>query len=414
MRILIAPDKFKGALSARGVADNIAAGVREVLPEAEIDIIPMADGGEGTAEVICNALGGSWSKCKAHDPLGRDIEAAYGWIDPPSPRLRRDKVAVIEMSEAAGMRRLSRDEYDVDLASTFGVGEMILDAARNSAGKIIIGLGGSATNDGGFGMARALGFHFWASISLINYVLARLGVRRDQPTSVELAGSVSELRMLEGIDKPEPFSLPKIVAAADVRNPLLGPNGATRVFGPQKGVSEDQIDRLERALTRLADVVSQQFGLDFRDEPGAGAAGGLGFGLMSFCGAEIRPGFDVVAEAVGLESKIKDVDLVITGEGSLDRQTLEGKTPAGVARRARQVGKPVYAMVGRASEDREVRELFDGVYQNTRNEMSEKENISRAAELLRENGSELAKRLKKMLNVQRPTPTSQGRQPNIQ
>src|SRR5205085_1899074 len=153
MRILVAPDKFKGALSAPEVADSIAAGLREVLPDAKIDVAPMADGGEGTAEVISNALGGSWMKCKTHDPLGREIEARYGWIE-------NRKLAVMEMSEAAGMRRLQPNEYDVDLASTFGVGEMILDAAKRGAQQIIIGLGGSATNDGGFGIARALGFRF--------------------------------------------------------------------------------------------------------------------------------------------------------------------------------------------------------------------------------------------------------------
>src|SRR5436189_583332 len=211
MRILIAPDKFKGALNAREVAESIAAGLREVLPDAKIDIAPMADGGEGTAEVISDALGGSWLKCKAHDPLGREIEAHYAWIDdhPPSPRLRRDtgKLAVMEMSEAAGMRRLRPNEFDVDLASTFGVGEMILDAAERSARQIIIGLGGSATNDGGFGMARALGFHFYASISLAEYLLTRL--RRKPPRGPELIGSVAELRTLERIKKPENISLPK-------------------------------------------------------------------------------------------------------------------------------------------------------------------------------------------------------------
>ena len=154
--------------------------------------------------------------------------------------------------------------------------------------------------------------------------------------------------------------------------------------------AKDEIDILEGALTRLADVVSKEFGFDYRDEPGAGAAGGLGFGLMSFCAAKIRPGFDVVAEAVRLESKMKDADLVITGEGSLDRQTLEGKTPAGVARLARKLGKRVFALVGRASEDRELREIFDGVYENARSGMSQEENMRRAAELLRENARELA------------------------
>ena len=163
------------------------------------------------------------------------------------------------------------------------------------------------------------------------------------------------------------------------------------MFGPQKGAGKDKIDILERALTKFADVVANEFGFDYRDKPGAGAAGGLGFGLMSFCGAQIRPGFDVVAEAVELEPKMKDVDVVITGEGSLDRQTLEGKTPAGVARLARKLGKRVFAIVGRTNGDRQVREIFDGVCQNARPGMSETENMSRAAEFLRENARELAK-----------------------
>jgi glycerate kinase len=364
MRILIAPDKFKGSLGARDVAENIAAGLREVLSEAKIDIAPMADGGEGTAEVICDALHGSWMKCDARDPLGREIEARYAYID-------KKKLAVMEMSEAAGMRRLGDNEQDVDLASAFGVGEMLLDATQREAGEIIIGLGGSATNDGGFGMARALGFRFFGEH--------------------ELKGATSELAKLTRIERPKGLSLPKIIAAADVRNPLLGKDGATRVFGPQKGATPDKIDKLERALIKLADVVAKEFGFDYRDEPGAGAAGGLGFGLMSFCGAKIRPGFDVVAETVDLKSKMKDVDLVITGEGSLDRQTLEGKTPAGLARLARRLGKRVYAIVGRASEDRQVREIFDGVYELGGS-------IPEARELLRERGRELGRALKKTPN----------------
>ncbi len=383
MRILIAPDKFKGALNAREVAESIAAGLREVLPDAEIDIAPMADGGEGTAEAISDGLGGSWLKCKAHDPLGREIEAHYAWID-------QDKLAVMEMSEAAGMRRLRANEFDVDLASTFGVGEMILDAAERGARQIIIGLGGSATNDGGFGMARAIGFQFFADAKQLNGPIHEL---EKLTRVVAPSPAASRLPLPEGQDGGEGKALAKIIAAVDVRNPLLGVNGATRVFGPQKGATPNQIDELERALTRLADVVAEQFGFDYRDKPGAGAAGGIGFGLMSFCGATIRPGFDVVAESIGLEARMKDVDLVITGEGSLDRQTLEGKTPAGVARLARKLGKRVFAIVGRATEDRQARQLFDGVYQNARTGMSEEENMKKAADLLRENARKLAKSL---------------------
>ena len=389
MKILIAPDKFKGSLTAPEVAENIAKGLRDVLPDAEIDIVPMADGGEGTAEAICDARNGSWLQCKAHGPLGREIDTRYAQIE-------NEKLAVMEMSEAAGMRRLQPDELNPEKATTFGVGEMILDAAKREALEIIIGLGGSATNDGGFGMARALGFRFFAGRK-------------------ELTAGVSELTKLTEITLPEKVvaalvpsaqpksrrltqpplqpTLPKVIAAVDVKNPLLGTNGATRIFGPQKGASMETIAVLEKALTRLADVVSNEFGFDYRNEPGAGAAGGLGFGLMSFCGAKIRSGFDVIAEAVGLEAKMKDADFVITGEGSLDRQTLEGKTPAGVARLARKAGKPVFAIVGRASSDREVREIFDAVYENSRPGMSQEQNMKRAAELLRENARELARKL---------------------
>ena len=368
MRILIAPDKFKGTLSAREVAEAIALGLRDVLPHAKIDIVPMADGGEGTAEAISQALGGSWIQCNAHDPIGREIEARYAWIE-------KRALAVMEMSEAAGMRRLRSNELNPEVATTFGVGEMISDAARRGAKEIIIGLGGSATNDGGFGMARSLGFRFLEQEQEIERVL--------------------ELIMLRKIETSPNLKLPKIIAAVDVKNPLLGENGATRIFGPQKGVTPERIDDFERALSRLADVVARQFAFDHRNEPGAGAAGGLGFGLLSFCGAKIRRGFDVVAETVGLESKMNDLDLVITGEGSLDRQTLEGKTPAGVARLAHKLGKRVFAFVGRASDDPEPRKLFDGVYENARPGMSLEENMKRAAELLRDNARQLAEDLKK-------------------
>jgi glycerate kinase len=357
-------------MNAREVAQNIAKGLLDVLPDAEIEIVPMADGGEGTAEAICEARGCSWLECKAHDPLGREIDARYGWID-------KQKLAVMEMSEAAGMRRLSRRERDPVRATTFGVGEMILDATKRGEDAIIVGLGGSATNDGGFGMARALGFRF------------EFEYEHDHEHEHEQM-RVTDLLKLKKIEKPRRLELPKIMAAVDVKNPLLGKNGATQVFGLQKGASKSDLENLERALMRLADIVATEFGFNYRNQAGAGAAGGLGFGLLSFCGATIRPGFDVVAEAVGLEQKMKDADLVITGEGSLDRQTLEGKTPAGVARLARKLGKPVFAIVGRASEDRELREVFEGIYQNVRPGMSLQENMKLGPELLRENARELA------------------------
>lgn len=379
MHILIAPDKFKGSLDAQQVAENIALGIRDVIPNAQIEIAPVADGGEGTAEVISDARGGEWVTCSAHGPLGEMIEARYVWLG-------ENASAVIEMSEAAGLRALKNGVRDVLRANTFGVGEMLLDAAKRGAREIIIGLGGSVTNDGGFGMARALGFRFFQC-----------------EQEIEINGGPAELIGLARIEAPvaagvspaksseiQPTRLPlqiRIVAACDVKNPLLGQHGATRTFGPQKGASPDQVEILERALTRLADMVTRDLDCDFRNNPGAGAAGGLGFGLMSFCNAELQPGFDVVADAVGLEEKIKGVDVVITGEGKLDSQTLEGKAPAGVARLAGKFGKAVFAIVGRSASEQQVRDIFDRVYELGGS-------IPQARELLRERARELGTALK--------------------
>jgi glycerate 2-kinase len=381
MRVLVAPDKFKGSLSARQVAENIGLGIGDVIPDVQIEIAPVADGGEGTAEVICNARGGEWVMCRTHGPLGNPIEARYAWLG-------QNASAVIEMSEAAGLRALENGVRDVLRANTFGVGEMLLDVAKRGAREIIVGLGGSVTNDGGFGMAQALGFRFFD----------------ERHNEIEKA---VDLISLAGIESPveagvPPATIPasqpasasgerlqiRIVAACDVKNPLLGETGATRTFGPQKGATPEQVEILERALTSLADTVTRELGCDFRRNPGAGAAGGLGFGLMSFCSAQLQPGFDVVADALELEEKIKSADVVITGEGKLDSQTLEGKAPAGVARLARKFGKRVFAVVGRATLDQKVREMFDGVYELGGS-------IPQARELLRGRAQELATTLKR-------------------
>lgn len=332
MKFLIAPDKFKGSLSAAEVAQQIAAGIRDVLPDGVLDIAPIADGGEGTADVICRARGGEWITCEAHDPFGRRIEARYVW-------LRESEAAVIEMSEAAGMRRTPY--RDVLRATTFGVGEMIVDASRRGAREIIIGLGGSATNDGGVGMARALGFRFFGG-------------------DYELTDGPAELGSLTRILPPDQLHLPKIVAVADVQNPLTGERGAARMFSPQKGATAEQVELLDRALARLASVAARDLGCDHRAAASAGAAGGLGFGLATFCGAELRSGFDLIAEAVDLPRRIAHADVVITGEGRLDSQTLEGKAPARVAELARAAGKRVFAIVGQAAG---ANELFDAVFQ---------------------------------------------------
>ena len=381
MRILIAPDKFKGSLSAQQVAENIALGIRDVIPDAQIEIAPVADGGEGTAEVICNARSGEWVTCRAHGPLGNPIEARYVWLS-------ENASAVIEMSEAAGLRALKDGVRDVLRANTFGVGEMLLDGAKRGAREIIVGAGGSVTNDGGFGMARALGFRFLTGEREIeNGGPAELiGLARIEALVAAGVSPATTLKSEPASASGGPLQI-RIVAACDVKNPLLGENGATLTFGPQKGATPDELEILERALTRLADTVTRELGCDFRNNPGAGAAGGLGFGLMSFCSGELRPGFDVVADAVELEEKIRRADVVITGEGKLDRQTLEGKAPAGVARLARKFGKRVFAVVGRAAPDQHVRDTFDGVYELGGS-------IPQARELLRERARELGSTLK--------------------
>jgi glycerate kinase len=332
--------------------------------------------------VIREACGGEWVTCAARDALGRPIEARYGW-------LRDRATAVMEMSEAAGLWRIPPEERDLLRANTYGVGEMMTDAKRRGAKEILLGLGGSATNDGGFGMARALGFRFLASEEELKNPTDLVKLTRVVPN--DTTGGLTALSRQVGRFGHGVFS--RVIAAVDVRNPLLGPRGATRTFGPQKGGTPQQLDLLERALTRLADVVERELGSNFREAPGAGAAGGLGFGLMSFCGASVKPGFDVVAEFVGLKSAIERADVVITGEGRLDEQTLEGKVPAGVAQLARESGKRVFAIVGASSEAAEVRNLFDGLYVLARDPVTSQESIARAGELLQKRARELARTL---------------------
>lgn len=365
MRILIAPDKFKGSISAEKVANSIADGVRDVLPFAEITCLPVADGGEGTSAAICSAAGGEWHSCEVHDALGAVVPARYCTID-------RGATAVLEISEACGLWRVRTVMRDPDRASSFGAGELLLAAIGGGAEKIITGLGGSATNDGGFGLARALGFRFL------------------EDDARELNGAVSDLVRLERIVVPPELTLPEIVAAADVLNPLLGDRGATRLFASQKGATPQQLEALEAALAQLARIAARDLGLDFRDFPGSGAAGGLGFALLTFCGASLRSGFDLVAEMIGLQRAIEAADVIITGEGRLDAQTLEGKAPAGVARLARKFGRKVYAIAGEIADTAQVLALFDGVVVLSNTTTPRSEAITRAAQLLHDRARELA------------------------
>ena len=360
MRVLIAPDKFKGSLSARQVAAAVASGL-EQFPGFITDSCPVADGGEGFAE----ALSARWDEVEGiRDPLGRPVRARCGWLD--------DATAVIEMSDASGLHRLALEERDPWHASTFGTGQLILHAATHGAARVLVGLGGSATNDAGIGAAAALGWQFLTSDG--------------EPMDPRPANFLA----MERIEPPEEEALPLIVAACDVRNPLLGPEGAARVYARQKGADDRVIGHLEMALDHLADLVADQLGVDHRHLPGAGAAGGLGYGLATFCQAELRPGFTLVAEGLRLEERIAASDLVITGEGCLDAQTHYGKAPAEVARLAKKYGKPVAVVCGQCKPGANASEWFDFVIALQSLEPSPALCIGNAAALLARAGGHIA------------------------
>jgi glycerate kinase len=334
MRILVAPDKFKGSISAVAAAEAIGRGFTAVFPDAQIDLAPIADGGEGFADALRVALGGEWVQTEARDPLGRTVDARYVWI-------AESALAVIEMSEASGYWRVKPEEREPLRATTFGTGQLIRHAAERGAKTILVGLGGSATTDGGIGMADALGYRFLTS------------------DGEDLEAVPANLLALTRIISEYAIDLPTVIAACDVQNPLLGARGTARVFSPQKGADPRTVETLELAMENLADVAKQDLECDFRDTPGAGAAGGIGFGLMTFCQATVRSGFEVVSEALKLDERAAAADLVITGEGRLDDQTLDGKGPAGVAALARHHQRPVIGFAGSVADLPALRELFD-------------------------------------------------------
>ncbi len=322
MRILISPDKFKGSLSAGAATAAIRKGFQRVFPEATYDLAPIADGGEGTAEIFCEVLGGTRVTAPSHDALGRPIEASYVWFP-------GKKMALIEMSEASGLWRLGPDELNPLRASTFGTGELMDHAIAGGAKTLHIALGGSATNDAGLGMAAALGWRFFDA------------------ADAELTPLPEIFSTIHRIEAPSEKPACEIIALCDVQNPLLGPHGATPVFGPQKGATPALVSLLEKALAHVADLCRDQLGRDFRDAPGAGATGGLAFGLMTFCDGRLEPGFATVAALLDLEARVARASLVVTGEGRLDAQTSHGKGPAEIARLARSHGRPVIALAGK-------------------------------------------------------------------
>ncbi|BCT33745.1 glycerate kinase [Pseudomonas protegens] len=305
MKIIIAPDSFKDSLSAAGVAQAIAQGLAEVWPDAELRQCPMADGGEGTVESILAACDGQLRSHRVQGPLGTLVEARWGWLP-------QSHTAIIEMAEASGLQLLALDQRDACNTSTFGTGELILAALEAGAQRIILAIGGSATNDGGAGALQALGLKL---LDRQGQVLPRGGLALADLAGIELDGMDPRLAQV------------RFEIAADVNNPLCGEHGASAIFGPQKGASPQQVQALDRALEHFADLCAQVLPKDLRDEPGSGAAGGLGFAAKAFLGAQFRPGVEVVAELVGLEQAMRGADLVITGEGRFDAQTLRGKNP---------------------------------------------------------------------------------------
>jgi glycerate 2-kinase len=323
MKLVIAPDSFKESLGAPEVAAAIARGWASVYPAAELLLRPMADGGEGTVDAVLAATGGERRRCEVRGPLGTSVDAHWGWLP--------DGTAVLEMAAASGLHHVPRGERDATLASSYGTGELVRAALDAGARRIILGLGGSATNDGGAGLLQALG------VRLLDAKGAEL-----PPGGAALAGLAHV--DAAGLD-PRLKQVP-VEVAADVDNPLCGPRGASAVFGPQKGASAFEVDTLDAALAHYARLVAQALGEDHSNFPGVGAAGGMGFALRAFFGARFRPGIELVAELSGLAEAMRGATLVITGEGRLDAQTLHGKTPVGVARIAQAAGVPVIALVG--------------------------------------------------------------------
>ena len=324
MKILISPQAFKESLSGMEAALAIEEGVLRALPKAQTTLIPIADGGDGTLETIVATTGGTIQQATVKDPLGRAITSSWG-------ALGDGQTAMIEMSRASGLALLQEQERNPKITSTFGTGQLILEALNNGFSKLIIGIGGSATNDGGAGMAQSLG------IKLLD----------KHGTNLPPGGS--NLKNLDHIDvsSMDPrIHETTIMVATDVSNTLCGPTGASAVYGPQKGATQSMIEELDQCLNHFADSIKEILNIDIKQIPGSGAAGGLGAGLMAFLNADLLPGVDVVLETLRIESYLAEADLVITGEGQMDYQTVFNKAPIGIAKRAKKKNIPVIAIAG--------------------------------------------------------------------
>ena len=328
MKIVIAPDSFKESLSAPEVAQAIARGIKHAAPQANILCIPMADGGEGTVNAVLAATQGQARINTVQNALGQPIDAQWGWLP--------NQTAVIEMAAAAGLEHIAAHDRDPMRATSYGVGELIKHALDAGAKHIVLGLGGSATNDAGAGMLQALGLGLFDANG---QRLAPGGAALSKLARIDASGLDKRLGEIS------------ITIASDVNNPLCGVKGASAIFGPQKGATPAQVQTLDAALAHFADCCTQYLGSDSRDKPGSGSAGGLGYAAHAWMGAAFRPGVEVVAEIGGLAKAVQGATLVITGEGRMDAQTLLGKTPMGVAAIARHAGVPVIAIAGSLGKD---------------------------------------------------------------
>ncbi|WP_025562600.1 glycerate kinase [Psychromonas sp. SP041] len=330
MKIVIAPDSFKESLTAKEVCIAIETGFKRVFPEATYCLIPVADGGEGTVQSLVDATQGEILNLQVTGPISESVDAFYGLLGDGS------HTAVIEMAAASGLHHVPEHLRDPKLTSSYGTGELIKAALDHGATKIIIGLGGSATNDGGIGMLSALGVSF---LDKNNHSIIANGAGLQHIKSINIDGLDARLANCE------------ILVACDVDNPLCGNHGASHVFGPQKGATPEDIQLLDDALKHYGDCIKQQFNIDVLNQAGAGAAGGMGAALMAFTNATLKPGIDLVLEAVQLNHYMDKTDLVITGEGRIDNQTIYGKTPMGVAKIAKKFDIPVIGIAGSLGKD---------------------------------------------------------------
>jgi glycerate kinase len=328
VRVLVTPDKFKGTLTAVQAAEAIAKGWARAVPTAEVEKVPMADGGEGTLEALVAAMGGEPHRARVTGPLGDPVDAEYA-----TAVSQEDSMGVVEMARASGLALISESRRDPTRTTTRGTGELILEVCRRGARRVLVCIGGSATNDAGAGMGQALG------IRLLD------GTGRDLRPG---GASLLDLARIDMSGLDPAVAAATFMVATDVDNPLVGPQGASAVYGPQKGASPEDVALLDRALGHFAAVVYRDLGVDVRNLPGAGAAGGLGAGLIAFLGARLRPGVDVVMESLRLPQRLEGADLVVTGEGTFDQQSLRGKVPAGVLRVAAEARVRTVVLCGRA------------------------------------------------------------------